>query len=325
MARPLRIEIPDGVYHVTSRGLERRAIVRDDADRARWTDLLDRVARRRQWRVLAWALMSNHFHLFLRTPGGDLSAGMHDLNAGYVSWFNHRHERCGPLLQGRFKAVLVERQYHYWELTRYVHLNPVRAGLVADPAEYAWGSCRCYFRPALAPEWLAWEEVLAEHGRTMRTAQQAYRRFLSEGIERAPTSPLKDTVASTLLGTSGFVERMKQWLEDRLPDRDVPAARELQRDIAIEDIERAVCRHYGVGREALSERGRHGNDARTVAIYLSRTLTRMPVGTLGERFGGVAAPAVSNVVRQMARRRAGSRRLDALLGELERTITEAET
>ena len=114
MARPLRVDMPDGIYHVTSRGLDRRVIVRDDVDRDKWTDLLDRVAVRRDWRVFAWVLMDNHFHLFLRTPHGDLSAGMHDLNAGYPSAFNRCHRRCGPVLQGRFKGILVEEQHHGW-------------------------------------------------------------------------------------------------------------------------------------------------------------------------------------------------------------------
>ena len=101
MARPLRINVPDGIYHVTSRGLERRSIVSDDLDRRQWTDLLGRVASRRNWRFYAWALMNNHYHLFLRVPHADLSEGMHDLNSAYVSVYNRRHRRCGPLLQGR--------------------------------------------------------------------------------------------------------------------------------------------------------------------------------------------------------------------------------
>ncbi len=141
MARPLRISVPGGTYHVTSRGLERRSIVSDDVDCQQWTDLLGRVASRRNWRLYAWALMNNHYHLFLRVPHADLSQGMHDLNSAYVSVYNRRHQRCGPLLQGRFKGILVQNKYHYWELSRYVHLNPVRAGLAIFPEKYPWSSC----------------------------------------------------------------------------------------------------------------------------------------------------------------------------------------
>ena len=136
MARPLRIEMENGLYHVTARGWEQRVIVDSDLDREDWLRLLDRVATRSNWHIFAWVLMSNHFHLFLRTPEPKLSAGMHDLNSGYASLFNRRYRRVGSLFQGRFKAILVEDQSHAWELSRYIHLNPVRANMVDLPQEY---------------------------------------------------------------------------------------------------------------------------------------------------------------------------------------------
>jgi len=164
MARPLRIEIEDGLYHVTSRGWERCVIVHDDADREEWFKLLDRVARRYGWRFFAWVLMDNHFHLFLRTPNGDLSAGMHDLNSGYASWFNRRHHRVGSLYQGRFKAILVEDASYAWTLSRYIHLNPVRAKMVTRPEDHVWSSYRYFLRARDAPDWLDWQTVLDEMG-----------------------------------------------------------------------------------------------------------------------------------------------------------------
>jgi len=324
MARPLRIEIPDGMYHVTSRGLERRAIVRDDADRRKWLDLLAAVATRRRWRVLAWVLMTNHYHLFLRTPDGDLSAGMHDLNAGYVTWFNRRHGRGGPLLQGRFKALLVESGAHEWELSRYIHLNPVRAGLVADPRRYPWGSCPDYAGRRAAPPWLACEDVLGQHGRTLRAARHAYERFLAEGVAAKPASPLAHAVASTLLGSPGFVARMREWLSGRLPDRDVPAARELRPRVALEAIERAVCEAFGVTVARLRERGRWGNDARAAALYLSRRLTARPVRELGECFGDVGGPQVSKSVARVAQRLRRDRSLARAVARAESLAAKKE-
>jgi len=312
MARPLRIECRDGLYHVTSRGLERRAIARDDDDRERWTDLLDTVATRRRWRVLAWALMGNHFHLFVRTPEANLSAGMHDLNSGYATGFNRRHGRVGPLLQGRFKAILVESGAHEWELTRYIHLNPVRAGLAADPTAYRWSSCRCYFRASLAPRWLAWEEVLCQHARTVRAARRAYRTFLEEGLTSRLESPLRGVVASTLLGSPGFIERMRQRLEGWVPDREVPATRALAPRPSLETIERVVCAAYGVEPAGLRRRGRHGNEPRRMAVALARALTTEPLRVLGQRFGGVGPAAVSNMARQVADNPSLSRRLARL-------------
>jgi len=320
MARPLRIDIPDGVYHVTSRGLERRKIVLDDRDRRKWLELLGKAATRRRWRIFAWTLLDNHFHLFLRTPDADLSAGMHDLNSGYASAFNRRHKRCGPLLQGRFKGILVERAAHDWELSRYVHLNPVRAGIVARPEDFPWSSCCYYLGDGDAPDWLAWEEVLVQHGRTFRAARRAYQQFLAEGVARPPESPLRRAVAGTLLGSAGFVERMRAWLSGRLPDRDVPAARALRPTLRVEEVEAAVSSVFGVPVETLRERGRWRNDARAVAVYLCRRLTGAPGVELGRRFGGVGGAAMTKLGLQIGARlpedRALSRRMRACEGIL---------
>jgi len=309
MARPLRIDLPDGVYHVTSRGLERREIVRDDRDRRKWLSLLDQVARQRRWQVFAWALMDNHFHLFLRTPGPDLSAGMHDLNSGYASAFNRRHGRCGPLLQGRFKGILVEAASHEWELSRYVHLNPVRAGLVARPEAYAWSSCRFYLGEAGAPEWLAWEEVLARHGRTLAAARRAYIEYLAEGVAAPPESPLRGVVASTLLGSADFVARMRAWLQGRLPDREVPAARALRVVPSAEAIEATVCDEFGARPEGIRKPHAHGNDARAIAIYLCRRSGALSLAAVGERFGGLSGAGVSKTCARLSARLARDRRL----------------
>ena len=324
MARPLRIEMPDGVYHVTSRGLERRSIVRDEVDREKWLGLLDRVATRRGWRVFAWVLMGNHFHLFLRTPEGDLSAGMHDLNAGYVSFFNRRHCRVGPLLQGRFKAILVERDCYYDELSRYVHLNPVRAGLVDRPERYPWSSCRDYFRSGDVPGWLACDDVLAEYGRTVRAARRAYRRFLMGGVTSPVASPLRDAVASTLLGSPGFVDRMRRWVEGRLPDHAVPAARALQRTVSVNDVVSAVCNVFGVSPETLAVRGRHHNVARCVAMYVCRLHTSESAGALGDRFGGVGPAAVWHVVRRVDQQRRRDGKLRAKLSAVMRDLSKIQ-
>ena len=313
MARPLRIECRDGLYHVTSRGLERRRIARDDEDRGRWVDLLDTVATRRRWRVLAWALMGNHFHLFVRTPDANLSAGMHDLDSGCASGFNRRHGRRGPLFQGRFKAIVVESGQHEWELTRYIHLNPVRAGLATDPAAYRWSSCRSYFRASLAPDWLVWQEVLCHYGRTVRAARRTYRAFLAEGLASRVASPLRAVVASTLLGSPGFIERMRRRLAGWIPDRDVPASRALAPGVSLETIERAVCAAYGVEAGGLHRRGRHDNEPRRLAVALAKTLTTQSLRALGQHFGGVGPGAVSNMARQVSDDRRLARRLAQLV------------
>src|SRR4051812_35961556 len=190
MPRRLRIEIADGVYLVTNRGVDRTDIVRDDQDRQEWFRLLGMIAMRCEWRVFAYALMNNHFHLFVRTPHPNLSLGMHDLESAYVTFFNRRTQRPGPLMQGRFGAVMVESEGHLWELSRYVHLNPFRARLASHPAEYAWCSYRFYLDPREAPAWLDWRTVLADFAGTEGAARLNYRRFVETGILQAPPDPL---------------------------------------------------------------------------------------------------------------------------------------
>ena len=319
MARPLRINFEDGLYHVTSRGMRRDPIVESDAERQYWTRLLSVVATRRNWKVLAWVLMDNHYHLFVQTPAGDLSEGMHDLNSGYATVFNSRdrRKRVGSVFQGRYKAILVEKDYHYWELTRYIHLNPVRAKIVDQPDEYRWGSCRYYFHPKNAPEWLGWEEVLMKHGPDLRSARREYRRFLKDGMGEDEDSPLREAVAGTLLGSPEFVGRIVQLLRGKPVDPNVPASRALGKAVTLDQVEEAVGKVFGVRPESLRIRGRHGNEARKVAIYLARMKTGARLVEIGERFGGIRAACVSLTVKEIDRRRGEERELEEKIRGIE--------
>jgi putative transposase len=135
MARPLRIEYPGAVYHVTSRGNDRKAIFRGDSDRSNFLDTLDQVIHRYHWLCHAYCLMDNHYHLLIETPDGNLSLGMRQLNGVFTQWFNRRYKRTGHLFQGRFKAVLIQKDSHLLEACRYIVLNPVRAKAVDDPTK----------------------------------------------------------------------------------------------------------------------------------------------------------------------------------------------
>ncbi len=324
MARPLRIEMENGLYHVTARGWERRGIVKSDRDREDWLRLFDRVARRSNWRVFSWVLMSNHFHLFLRTPEPNLSVGMHDLNSGYASLYNRRHRRAGSLFQGRFKAILVEDQTHAWELSRYVHLNPVRAKMVALPEEYHWSSYRFYRygRVALdAPAWLDWETVLQEHSHDLRNARRAYQRFVEQGVENPPPSPLKAAVEGVFLGKTAWVEEMRERLATEPGDSNVPLRKRLAwRPTAVEIVQ-VVRDHFHATTTDFEAVRRRGNDARVAAIYLVRHLTDQTVTATAGQFGGVNAAAISKVVKRADARRNEDPKWNRLLAQLEKQCT----
>ena len=324
MARPLRIDFEGGVYHVTTRGWERRDVVRDDDDRAHWVRLMDRVAARSGWRVFAWALMRNHWHLFLATPEANLSRGMHDLNSGYATVFNRRHRRSGALFQGRFKAILVQEEGYAWTLSRYVHLNPVRAGAVERPEQYPWSSYRDFLSPKGAPRWLDCDTVLGEIGTDRVESLRAYIRFVESGLARDTMDcPLASVVGGMLLGNPSWVDRMKARIEGLPPKSDVPARGSFAVRPTLIEVVDAVCAASKTQQADLSAVRRRGNDARMAAVYLARECAALPVNQLAQHFGPVSASAISKTLRQAAIRRQEDRQWDRLLCTLERKLRSA--
>ena len=181
MARPLRLELAGLLYHVTSRGDRREAIYLDDEDRIGFLSLLGEVCHRFNWTIPAYCLMTNHYHLLVETPEGNLSRGMRQLNGVYTQRFNRRHGRVGHVFQGRYKAILVQRDNYLLELARYVVLNPVRADMVQDAADWPWSSYRSVVGQANAPDWLDRDRLLAQFGQQRNQAMQAYVRFVRDG------------------------------------------------------------------------------------------------------------------------------------------------
>jgi len=218
MARPLRIEFAGAVYHVMSRGNARQDIVLDDADREKRLDWLRRTVETYGWRLHAFALMRNHDHLFFETPEPNLSAGMQYINGSYTSYFNRRHRRCGHLFQGRFKAHLIEEDNYFLEVSRYIHLNPVRAKVVTRLEQYPWSSYRGYQRASRTIPWMTYERVLGEFDVSSSQAQRAYTRFVRAGIEEPPSSPFAAALEGVVLGSDRFVARVRRLLDDRPTD-----------------------------------------------------------------------------------------------------------
>lgn len=291
MARLLRYDVANSVHHVTNRGLERRDIVRDDQDRHEFVRLLDRTASRHGWRVFAWVLMDNHFHLFFRIPTPSLSAGMHDFESGYAAQFNRRHQRQGPLFQGRFHDVVVESESHTWELSRYVHLNPYRAGLVSCPESWFWSSYRRYLDPRDAPAWLDWQAVLAERSLREPAARIAYKRFVEAGMTNA-LNPFTAAVDGWILGGDEFVKRVQS---AGLPEglQDGPRTPE--------DVISAVAIVFGTSSSLIQRPGRHGNLSRDAAMTLCRELLDVPASQLAKAFG-VSPSGLSMTVKRTGER-----------------------
>ena len=224
MARPLRIEFPGAVYHITSRGNARQNIVADDQDRTQFLTLLAHVIDRFGWLCHAYCLMDNHYHLLLETPQPNLSLGMRQLNGRYTQTFNRRHERVGHLFQGRFTAILVEKDAHLLELCRYVVLNPVRAKMVAHPRLWLWSSYRATGGDTSAPLWLTVEWVRGQFGVRQREAQAQYRQFVADG-HQSPR-PWEHIQGQIYLGSEDFIARHQPNHRIReIPRRQTQASR----------------------------------------------------------------------------------------------------
>jgi putative transposase len=234
MARPLRIEYDGAFYHLTSRGNERKAIFKDDTDRQLFLDSLSQVTERFHWLCHAYCLMDNHYHLVVETPDANLSQGMRQLNGVYSQAYNRRHRRVGHLFQGRFKGILVQKESHFLEVCRYVVLNPVAAGIVKHPRQWAWSSYRATSGESGAPRCLTVEEVLGQFGKRRGLAQKNYRQFVMEGIGRA--SIWENLEAQSLLGEEGFAEALKGYVSGQEKIQEIPRRQRLISRPGLKDL-----------------------------------------------------------------------------------------
>ncbi len=244
MARPLRLEHSGAVWHVTSRGNERRAIFRDERDRERFLEVVEATVGIFRWKLHAFVLMGNHFHLLVETPEPNLSRGMRQLNGGYTQWFNCRHRRSGHLMQGRFKAILVEKQSHLLELARYVVLNPVRAGIVQTAGQWRWSNYRATAGLAKAPDWLEVDWTLAQFG-NKRTARRSYRKFVAEGKD-SRYAPWEQLISQIFLGGEQFRKQIQKLIGAGPRSSEIPQDQRRPLRPTLEAIQSSVAREFRI-------------------------------------------------------------------------------
>lgn len=222
MSRPLRLEIAGGLYHVTSRGDRREDIYHDDADRETWLATLAQTCERYNWLIHAWCQMSNHYHLIVETVEGNLSAGMRHLNGVYTQTVNRRHGHSGHVFQGRYKAILVERDSYLLELSRYVVLNPVRAAMVKHTRQWKWSSYHAMIGKEPPAAWLHSEWLLSQFGSQRARQIERYIEFVQQGVRGAGV--WQDVKGQVFLGGDVFVETMRQRLatDAKFDTKEIP-------------------------------------------------------------------------------------------------------
>ena len=262
MSRPLRIEFAHGLYHVTSRGDGREDIYLEDADRKLFLEVLSEACERFNWLIHAYCLMDNHYHLLVETPDGNLSKGMRQLNGVYTQRFNRKHKQVGHVFQGRYKAIIVQKDSYLAELARYIVRNPVRAQMVRSAKDWPWSSYRATADLVLGPDWLATNPTLSFFGQRKTQAVEAYRAFVAAGKNQAsPWAKLKNQI---YLGTDAFVEKMQRKVEAGQDLSEVPTAqrRQIAKPLAYYarkhlDRDEAIVQAYASGGYGMKEIGDH--------------------------------------------------------------------
>ncbi|MGH7806772.1 MAG: transposase [Thermodesulfobacteriota bacterium] len=293
MARPLRVEFPNAVYHVYSRGNEKKEIFRGGTDYELFLGILADCSARFDFLLHAYSLMPNHFHLLIETKDSNLSSAMKRLLGLYTVRFNRAHHRTGHLFQGRYKARLVEKDSYFLQLSRYVHLNPVKAKIAKSPEDHPWSSMRHYLKDK-APDFLHRELTLDSF-----ESKAAYRRFVMDGIEAA-ADPVKEAVGGLIIGSESFISSLQDKIS-RKKAEDFAGKRQLLRKPA-ED----VLKHL------------EGEDRKT-AIYALWKFSRATQKQIGERFK-ISHSAVSASVRRLEPSIAKDKALKNRLAKLARAI-----
>ncbi len=315
MGRPLRIEYPGALYHITSRGNERKPIFHEDSDRARFLRILEDYHDRYGILIHSHVLMDNHYHLILETPRGNLLKVMHGLNGGYTGYFNRKYGRSGHLFQGRYKGILVEKEAYLLELSRYVHLNPVRARIVNDPSEYPWSSCPGFYWKRKEIHWVEYSWILSQFGRDLRRARTEYRKFLKLDEPKA-RKPLAHLHGQVILGTESFIAKTQALLKGTSLNQEIVERKRLQAYPSPKSVLKAVATAFGILSGALQTPGRRGNQPRKVALYLVRRYCGLSNQEIGAIFGGLHYSAVSKAIVRLDQELTENRELRKIVQEI---------
>ncbi len=297
MSRPLRIEYPDAWYHVMNRGRRGDPVFRVKKDYLSFIELLLETGDMWNLRVGAYCLIPNHYHLLIQTPNANLSRCMRHINGVYTQRFNRNHHLDGQLFRGRYKAILVEGDSYLLELLRYIHRNPLEAGLIEVLDKYPWCSHQGYLSGAKKWNWLYKDFLLSLFSVEKGVSRKLYRDFISKGVPEDINRILGRKNLPSVLGSKSFLDWVKDSFFSGKRHKEVPESKSISPDA--EMIKEEVCRRYGVAMDELY-RSRRGisNEPRNVAIYLLRTLRGDNLEEIGRCFNINRFCSVSSVVER---------------------------
>ncbi len=320
MARPLRIEFPGAWYHAMNRGAGRREIFTSNGERRFFLELLADLRQMFGVETHAYCLMGNHYHLLLHTPRANLQRAMRHLNGVYTQRLNFTSRTDGPLFRGRYKAILVDADAYLLNVSRYIHLNPVVAEIVSDPASYRWSSFPAYIGEETPPDWLSMEATLNMTGHG--ASRSEYRSFVEMGLDQETATFYGKTKPGSILGGDDFRRRVSTTIRR---DPEIPESRRSNAAVSIDTVVEVTAEALGADRDRMLRGGRGRNSRnlpRETAIYLSRRLAGRPLREIATFFGLGHYGSVSSIVNRCQKSLADDSERKRIVDEIVNNINE---
>ena len=293
MARPYRLQGEGCLYHITSRGDDRKKIFLDQTDYRKFLEYLKTAKEKFKFYLYCYCLMGNHYHLLLETIQPNISNIMQYINTSYTTYYNIKRKRCGHLFQGRYKSILVEADAYFLELTRYIHLNPVKAKVVTVPEEYLWSSCKEYL--SKKGDGLIDRDRIAKY---LDMQAVDYRNFILQGIG-AESNPFKNVYAGFLLGRADFIKDKLKSLKEQVEGKEFSYKKELSVHLNEADIIEAVAKHYHKSSNELIQMKIRPATEKKIAVYLLKRLTALTNNQIGRIFG-ISFSAASKAAKDVS-------------------------
>jgi putative transposase len=317
MGRPLRIEYAGALYHITSRGNERKKIFLEDGDRKKFLEILEDYHDRYGILIHSYVLMDNHYHLILETPKGNLLKVMHGLNGRYTGYFNRKYGRVGHLFQGRYRGIVIDKDSYLVPLSRYVHLNPVRARVVERPEHYRWSSYRGYIGREKESTWAEYSWILSQFGRQRNGAGRKYKEYIEEALKRKAENPLERLHGQVILGGEEFIDRVKEKFKGKALSQEIVERRRLEGHPTLDELLKRVSGAFKIDEDLIRGKGGRANTARKVALYLAKRYTGLGNEQIARYFGGVHYSAVSKAYSKFKEEMSADKRLSRIVDEFD--------
>jgi putative transposase len=263
-----------------------------------FVEILKRTKERYNYFLHAYVLMDNHFHLLIETPLGNLNKLMQNINTSYTVWINKKYRRSGHLFQGRYKAILVDKDNYLLALSRYIHLNPVKAGIAEFPKQYCWSSYKEYIYNKTTTL-IDKIDTLFYFSEDLKKARIEYKKYVENNMENVK-NPFEEVKAGIILGVESFIEKIKKMISDKKENKELPSVRRLYKynSKSMEEVVDKVANFYSITQEDLRRRTRKNIRQRKLVIYLTKTICQKSNTEIGKYFG-ISTQAVTNVLREI--------------------------